>query len=188
MERSLVIAAVAVLAALGLVSLYSILVYAELSSDRYFAYSPAYQSFTRSMDNTALPFAAAFMLVLALCIPRRVVQERSLKRLSAAIVGVSIPLYLLDYRAAVAAIAGFALVLQLVVLLRLHRGDELSFLFSSQRKRVGSALTHLGVPAVLLGAMSFQLMPALFWAASAVLCAGILLLFYGGEDDKGWSG
>ncbi len=189
-ERSLTLAAVAVLAALGVVCLYGIFLYAWMSSGSgYFTYSPAYLSFSQRMDRFALPLAAAFLVVLALCIPRRVVRERYLMRLWGVILVVSLPLYLLDYRAAAVLTASFALVLQLLVVLMLpFRWEEMRFMFQSRRKKLGSALTHLGVPAVLLGALSFQVFPALFWAASVVMCAGILLLFYGGDDDTGWSG
>ncbi|NOZ59266.1 MAG: hypothetical protein GXO66_06805 [Euryarchaeota archaeon] len=188
-EKNLTLGAVAALLALGAVSLYSIYEYAEKTGDNPgFAYSPEYLGFMQQMDRLAFPIAVAFLLILAVCIPKRVVPERLLLPLSAALVLVAVVLYFRDYRFALGVVLLFAFLLQLLVLGLTLAGRELHFMRQGYWKRVGSALVHLGVVAVLLSIVQ----PAwvltdpitFFWGATAAITAGMALLFYAGGGGR----
>jgi hypothetical protein len=183
LDKPLTMAAVAVLLALGMVSLYGIYDYArEAGTNPGFAYSPAYLTFMQKMDRLAFPPAVVFILLLALCIPKRILPERYLIPLSAALLTAAFALYTRDYRLALGVVLLSALLLQLLVLALTLLGRELHFMKHSFGKRVGSALIHLGVLAVALSIVqpSWVLADPLsvFWSATAAITAGMLLLFY----------
>ena len=182
-DKSLTLLAVATLLALGMVSLYGIYDYAmETRADSSFMYSMAYLNFMQKMDRLAFPFAAAFILILAVCIPKRIVPERYLIPLSALILALSLGLYLKDYRLALGVVLAFALALQAGVLVLTLAGKELHFLSIGYKKRIGSALTHLGIVAVTLSIVqpAWVILDPLtvFWGATILIGAGMVLLFY----------
>ncbi|WP_456475531.1 hypothetical protein [Candidatus Pyrohabitans sp.] len=182
-DKSLTLLAVATLIALGVVSLYGIYDYAmESRADSSFMYSMAYLNFMQKMDRLAFPFAVAFILILAICIPKRIVPERYLIPLSALLLVLAFGLYLKDYRLALGVVLAFALILQAGVLALTMAGKELHFLSIGYKKRTGSALTHLGIVMVTLSIVQpdWVILDSLtvFWGATITIGAGMLLLFY----------
>ncbi len=188
-DRSLTMAAVVTLLALGAVSLYGIYDYAMKSrTDPVFIYSMAYLNFMQKMDRIAFPFAVAFILILAICIPRRIVPERYLIPLSALLLAAAFVVYIKDYRLALGVVLAFALVLQAGVLALTLAGKELHFLSAGYKKRLGSALTHLGIVAIALSIVqpSWVIINPIivFWGSTAAIGIGMLLLFYTGSGGN----
>jgi hypothetical protein len=189
-DKPLTMAAVATLLALGVVSLYGIYDYAMKSrADPAFAYSMAYLDFMQKMDRLAFPFAVAFILILAICIPKRIVPERYLIPPSALLLVVAFGVYLKDYRLALGVVLTFALALQAGVFALTLAGKELHFHSVGYKKRVGSTLVHLGIVAIALSIVqpSWVILEPLtvFWGATAAIGIGMLLLFYTRSGGNG---
>ncbi len=188
-DKPLTLAAVAALIALGAVCVYGIYEYAQKTeTNRGFAYSPEYFSFMEKMDRLAFPIAVAFILILAVCIPKRILPERVLLPLAGLLFLIVALIYFRDYRLALGLALLFALVLQVAVLVFTISGRELHFMRQGYWKRVGSSLVHFGILLVLLSIVqpAWVLDPlGVFWSATGIITAGMILLFYtrGGAVD-----
>ena len=188
-EKKLTLAAVVTLLALGVVSLYGIVDYAiKTRSEPNFIYSEGYLSFMHKMDKIAFPFAVLFILILAACIPKRLLPERLLLRLMGTMLFFAMLISIHDYRLSLGLVLVFAAALQAAVLILTLSGRELNFLSTGYKKRVGSALMHLGIVVIALSIVqpSWVLLNPLtvFWGATLAVGAGMLLLFYTGRGEN----
>lgn len=183
----LIVATVALLLALGALCVYGT-AYSFLASqaDRQWTQTPAYEDYLFRMNSLAYPLVAGIILVMGLCIPKRIIPTRHLLPAAGA---------LLALAAAVAALAGIAAgltalmavslaVQAAVAVLTAVRHERLVFERPGHAVQLGSALLHLGFVVfafdlAVLDESSLHL--AVFWVACAMMTAGVVLAFYSEE-------
>lgn len=180
----LVMITVALLAGMGLLAFGGTLYTwrAEVLSSGWSG-GAAYAAYTRVMDRLAAPLVAALVIVLGLCIPRRLFDRGALWAVSAAMVLVGLGVAVVSgARVGAAAFLLLAGALQSAALvLTLARSARVSYLSENLVYQVGSALLHLGFVVLVydwavLGEDLLHL--PVFWAGTVLLMAGSALCFY----------
>ena len=142
-----------------------------------------YAAYTRVMDRLAAPFVAALVVVLGLCIPRRLFDRQALWAVSAAMVIVGLGVAVVSgARVGAAAFLILAGTLQTAALvLTLARSVRVNYLSENLVYQVGSALLHLGFVVLVY---DWAVLPddplhlPIFWAGTVLLMAGSALCFY----------
>lgn len=182
----LIILTVALLALLGGLCVYGT-VHSFLASraDPGWARTPLYDAYVDLMNGVAYPLIIALLVVMGLCIPKRIVARRDLLWTSLIIVGAAGAVTItLGATAGLTFLLVTSAVLQgaVTVATILRRGN----LFYRKRAfaaQVGSALLHLGFVLVVLDISVLEpagvavAMP-MFWAATILMLIGITLTFY----------
>ncbi len=145
-----------------------------------------YASYIDAMNSYLFPLLLALIVMLGLCIPRRLFKKRVLVVSSAALLLVTLLLAaLVNWRAGWLFLLATAAIVQLVVIVMTAiRSTRLTYLHESFLIRMGSALLHLGL-SVLIAAFVLQAgrasQLAAFWIATALIMAGMIMSFYSGE-------
>lgn len=183
-DFTLMMASVAVLSALGVQSflgtLYSWWAYRAVLDWE----SVGYPAFLETMNAIAAPQVVALVLLLGLCVPKRVFERRVLVVASAALLGAGVAAWaftgsLADGLAAYVLLAG---AFQAVVLaLTIAGSPALTYLTEGRVVRIGSGLLHLGFLAfayVVVALQDSTWMLPVFWFATMLLVAGSAMSFY----------
>ncbi len=145
---------------------------------------PGYASYVALMDAIAAPLVAGIVVVLGLCVPKRLFERRTLLAVSAGLVALGVVWGLagrsLQNGMAVylAAAAGLQTV---VVALTFARSGGLTYLTEGRGRRLGSALLHLGFIVFCLVVVAFQssvLMLPAFALSALLLGGGSAMSFY----------
>ncbi|MBS1263535.1 MAG: hypothetical protein MAG715_00718 [Methanonatronarchaeales archaeon] len=183
-KKSLIIYTSLVLLVIGAVSIYGIYLYQENQSrSADWTSTQEYLEYVDYMNLAATPPVAAVMVLLTVCIPRRLLNVRNLVTVAGAIIVLSaaaaVPLNL---------VAGLTLLLsatagvQSISLVETLRGSEMDYRKKGHVAHVGSALLHLGVVLLLLDLTSVpkhhEAHLTLFWASTAFFMAGMVLSFF----------
>lgn len=135
------------------------------------------------MNTAVAPFIIALILLLGICVPKRLLPEKWLlwfaAGLSTAAVVISI---LFGLNMGLIAVLGASLLLQVVVLCMAVVGSEhLHFEKSGYWVRVGSSLVHLGMILFVLDLLLHRhltLHLILFWVTTGSSVLGMLFCFY----------
>jgi hypothetical protein len=143
----------------------------------------AYVAYTHAMDRLAAPLVAALVVVLGLCIPRRLFDREALWAVSAAMVLVGLGVAVVSgARVGAAAFLILAGALEVAALvLTLARSMRVNYLSQNVVYQVGSALLHLGFVVLVY---DWAVLPddpihlSVFWAGTLLLMAGSVLCFY----------
>ncbi len=187
-DAILVALTVLLLVALGALG-FAGTVYSYLASraDPEWSRGPGYLVYLWRMNAAAYPLVAGLLLVMGLCIPKRIVPARYLLPAGAALAAATSGVGL--WRGATAGLAfllGVSLLTQTaVVLLTLTRRGGLAFQKEGGLARLGSGLLHLGFVLFVLVAAVLEHLPATralalpaFWTAAALMLGGIAMAFY----------
>jgi hypothetical protein len=135
------------------------------------------------MNAIVSPFIIALLVLLGICVPKRLLPVAWLNRFALLLlVGTLLLGWRFGIRTGLLVILGAALLLQLVVLvLALAGRDYLNFTKKGYWARVGSSLVHLGVVLFVLDLFFYRL-PALhlllFWVTTAATVSGMTCCFY----------
>jgi hypothetical protein len=136
-----------------------------------------YGSFISAMNAVAAPLVVALIVVMGLCVPKRLLGHRTLVGVSAAMVIAG----LAAWTASGSLATGLALYLVLaaliqvaVVVLTVVNGGGLAYLSESRAAKIGSGLLHLGFILFALVVVALQRSAAMLpvFAISAVLLTG----------------
>jgi len=135
------------------------------------------------MNNLIAPFLIALLLLLGICIPKRLLPLRWLHRFAALLlVAAGICGWQFGMKIGLLVILGAALALQLVVLVLAGLGSErLNFTKKGYWARVGSSLVHLGLVLFVLDIFFYRLPTLhllLFWFTTAATTCGMICCFY----------
>jgi hypothetical protein len=144
---------------------------------------PGYAAYTLVMDRLAAPLVAALVVVLGLCVPRRLFERQALWAVSAAMVLVGLGVAVVSgARVGAAAFLILAGALQTAALvLTLARSSSVNYLSQNIVYQVGSALLHLGFVVLVY---DWAVLPdnpihlPIFWLGTVLLMAGSALCFY----------
>ncbi len=170
------------LAAVGLMFLLSLLC---LASTFYFKWAGLghvppveKQGFEDLFNRLAAPLLAGLLLILAVCVPKRIFDPRGLNRLALGLGVLFLGGWLYgDWRLALLLVMIPTAILQFFTLLFLLTGRKLKFHCEGFWAQLGSSLVHLGlilfVLTILLLAYTGFLAP-LFWTAALLITLGLL--------------
>jgi hypothetical protein len=185
-DFTLLVATVAILGALGVLSLGGTLwTWAAQRADPSWAQTSE-AGFIAAMNALAGPLVIALVVVMGLCVPKRLFARRALIAVSAAMAAVGVAVALATGSVA----TGLAVYLLeaggiqvAVVVMTIAGAGSLAYMGAGRWTRVGSGLLHLGfivfgyVVVALQG--SAWVLPV-FGIASALLLGGSALAFYSG--------
>lgn len=149
-----------------------------------------YPAFVRTMNAIAAPQIIALVLVMGLCVPKRLFDRTALIVVSAGMLGVGLVAWVLtgSFQTGLAVYLALSALIQVgVVALTIAGVRGPSYLTEGRLVKTGSGLLHLGFIIFALVVVALQrsaFMLPVFWAATALSLAGTLLAFY--ADRFAW--
>ena len=184
-DFALMVATVGLLGALGAQSLFGTL-YAwwEYRADPAWESSGGYGAFIDVMNAVAAPLVIALVLVMGLCIPKRLFSRRALLMVSVAMVAAGALAGALSGSAATGLtvyLCAAGLIQVAVVALTLSGAEGLTYLSRGRLVKAGSGLLHLGFIGFAIVVVALQrspLMLPVFYASATLLAGGSALAFY----------
>lgn len=190
-DFALTVVTVAVLGLLGLQSFVgTAYVWWAERSITSFEQSAAYATYVARMDAIAAPLVVALVVVMGLCVPKRLFSRRLLLGVSAVMVaaGVAAGLAARSLGEGLAVYLALAAVIQVAVVAMTVAGIRgPSYLTQGRLTKTGSGLLHLGfiVFAIVVVALqkSAWMMPV-FTVSAVLMGGGIALAFY--ADKLAW--
>ncbi len=188
-DFALILATVALLLALGALCVYGTL-YSFLASraDQEWTSSAAYELYLGRMNSLAYPLVAGLVLVMGMCVPKRLIPYRLLPAGAAVLALAALVAAAAGPRASLAAVMLVSLAVQAAVaVLAIARHARLFFEREGHLARLGSALLHLGFVLFALDLAALNESPlhiTLFWAAALLMTAGTALAFYSEEISR----
>ncbi len=136
-------------------------------------------AYQERMNQLAAPLVGGLLLVLALCIPNRLLSTRWLNLLAGSMGVLLTGIWILKgWRLALLSLLLVSSVFQIVVLFLVLSGKKLNFRCEGYRAKLGSSLLHLGLVLfcliiVLLSYTGF--LSWLFWFATCLVFVGLIL-------------
>jgi len=177
----------AVLAVIGLVCLYGIGYYTYTNEiTPQWTHTQMYGDYINSMNQLIYPFVVLLLVVLGLCIPKRIVPRQSLLVSGIGILAVTLLIALVtDIGTSLAFLLAVSIVVQaaVMVLTMLERGG-LTYEREGYFVRTGSSMLHLGTVIFVFDFVSMrssELHIPVFWVATILITVGTVLSFYPGE-------
>lgn len=177
----LILATVLVLFAISLISIYGMF---------YFKFAQIQQmapgvkmAYMDRMNSFVTPFIVGLILLLCICVPRRLLPTVWLHRFTALLCSAAlIAGFTVGIRASLLLILSASLVLQLIVLvLALGGSINLHFHKKGYWVRLGSSLIHLALILFVLDLLLYErknLHLVLFWITTGTSIAGMVFCFY----------
>lgn len=181
LDYYLILATVAVLFAISIICIYSMF-YFKLAQVQQM--EPAIKAAYMSKMNTVIsPFLIILILLLGICVPKRLLPTRWLIRSSVLLaVGALAVSVFQGIKMGLVVVLAAALILQIVVLIMALVGSErLNFTKKGYWVRVGSSLLHLGIILFVLDLFFYKqqaLHLVLFWVTTVATVLGMIFCFY----------
>ena len=140
-------------------------------------------NYMNTMNSVLTPFLIALIVLLGICVPKRLLPTVWLNRFSVMLVLFALVAgFLGDVKLSLVLVLVVSLVLQFVVLIMACAGStELNFEKKGYWVRVGSSLLHLGLIVFVLDFFfyrSLTLHLVLFWMTTVSLFLGMVFCFY----------
>jgi len=140
-------------------------------------------NYMNAMNSVLAPFLIALIVLLGICVPKRLLPTVWLNRFSVLLVLCAIVAALIvDVQMSLVLVLVVSLVLQVVVLLMACAGStELNFEKKGYWVRVGSSLLHLGLIVCVLDFFFYRYLTlhlVLFWITTVSLSLGMVFCFY----------
>jgi hypothetical protein len=181
LDYYLILATVAVLFAISIICIYSMF-YFKLAQVQQM--EPAIKVAYMSKMNTVIsPFLIILILLLGICVPKRLLPTRWLVRSTVLLAGVALAVsFFQGIKMGLVVVLAAALILQVVVLILALVGSErLNFTKKGYWVRVGSSLLHLGMILFVLDLFFYKqqaLHLILFWVTTVTTVLGMTFCFY----------
>jgi hypothetical protein len=143
-----------------------------------------YAGFVGLMNAVAAPLVVALVIVMGLCVPRRLLQRRTLVVASTAMVALGVAVWLVSGSLALGLgvyLGAAALIQVAVVALTLAGAAGLGYLSQGRMAKAGSGLLHLGFIVFAIVVVALQrspLMLPVFALSSLLLVGGSAMAFY----------
>jgi hypothetical protein len=190
-DFALTVITVVLLAALGVQSFIGTIwvLFAERTIVGW-AQGPGYASYVATMNAIAAPLVLALVVVMGLCVPKRLFSRRLLIGVSLAMVvaGVAAGLATSSLGLGLAVYLGLAAAIQVAVVVMTVAGVRgPSYLTEGRLTKTGSGLLHLGFIVfgiVIVALQSSTLMLPVFSASAVLVTAGTAMAFY--ADKLAW--
>jgi len=177
----LILATALVLFAISAISIYGMF-YFKFTQIQQMA--PAIKfSYMNRMNSFVTPFIITLILLLGICVPKRLLPTAWLNRVTVLLVaGTVLTAFLADIKTSLLLILGASLFLQVIVLILALAGSKnLNFHKKGYWVRLGSSLIHLGFILLVLDLLLYEqkiLHLFLFWITTGASVAGMLFCFY----------
>jgi len=179
-----------VLTAIGLVCLLGIGYYTVTTeSTPNWLETPLYGQYIDSMNLYIYPFVVLLLVVLGLCIPKRIVPRQALLTSGAGILVLTITLALIiNIEASLFFLLGISILIQTAVMvLTIIKWGGLTFEREGYYIQIGSTMLHLGFVIfvfdfVIMRTGEFHL--PVFWVATMLITIGTVLSFYPDEIGR----
>jgi hypothetical protein len=181
LDFALLLATVGVLFALSVLCVYAMFAFKFAAIHQL---PPAAKlAYLERMNAAVAPFIIALILLLGVCVPKRLLPTRTLGWLAAALALACAAVSLaLGIRAGLLLVLAVSLLLQLLVLALAVAGSErLNFARSGYWLRVGSSLIHLGLILFVLDLLLYRYQALhlfLFWVTTGATVLRMLFCFY----------
>ncbi len=181
LDYYLILATVGVLFAISAICIYGMF-YFKLAQIHQLP-APEKMAYMNWMNTVISPFIIALILLVGICVPKRLLPTVWMVRLAALMAIADMGIWFwFGGRMALVAVLVASLVLQLIVLAMAVAGSErLHFEKSGYWMRVGSSLVHLGIILFVLDVFFYknpQLHLVLFWITTGSSVLGMLFCFY----------
>lgn len=181
LDYHLILATVSVLFALSVVCIFSMFYYKFAAVQLLPPVEKA--AYLDRMNTVVSPFVVGLILLLGICVPKRLLPVKWLTRFALALSLAALIAWIWQgIKAALIVVLAASLILQLVVLvLAIGGGKHLHFEKSGYWVRVGSSLIHLGLILFVLDLLLYKhlrLHLFLFWVTTGASVLGMLLCFY----------
>jgi len=179
----LIIITTLILFGIGAVSLYGITYYNYLAVDAQWTQTVQYSQYIDQMNSYIYPFLVLLLILLGLCIPKRLFDQDMMIKTSALILGITI---ILTIYSGIETGLGFILVVMtavqaIVLILTIKKSRTIRFEKEGYVVRLGSSLLHLGVVILIFNFVNFQDSPyhlLIFWSGMVLITSGNILSFY----------
>ena len=177
----LILATVAVLFVISAICIYSMF-YFKLAQVQQM--EPAIKAAYMSKMNTVIsPFLIILILLLGICVPKRLLPTQWLVRFTALLGVVALAVsFFQGIKMGLVVVLAAALVLQIIVLVLVVIGSErLNFTKKGYWVRVGSSLLHMGMILFVLDLFFYRqqtLHLILFWVTTGATVLGMTFCFY----------
>jgi hypothetical protein len=180
-DFSLILLTALILTGIGVVCLYGIAYYNYHYAPEW-TETQGYAEYVDSMNLYLYPLVVLLLVVIGLCIPKRLVPREKLLGVSAVILTVTVLLALFSLTAGLGFLLGVMMLSQSLLLffLALKRGR---FYFERQGRvvEVGSTFLHLGIVVFIFDFAVLRdsnIHLAVFWLSAMLISAGCVLCFY----------
>ncbi len=145
--------------------------------------------YMNNMNTVMAPFLIALIVLLGICVPKRLLQTGWLNRFSAVLVLLALIFSIIwNVKVGLAFVLIVSALLQIVVLCMALAGSRsLNFEKTGYWVRVGSSLLHLGLIIFVLDVFFYRyqgLHLILFWATTVSTTIGIVFCFYADSCSK----
>jgi hypothetical protein len=180
----LILATAAVLFIISAINIYGMFYFKMAQIQQL---SPAIKAvYMERMNSVVAPFIICLILLLGICVPKRLLPTAWLNRfavsLGLVVLGTAM---LFDIKTGLLVVLCAALALQLIVLAMAIGGSQyLNFEKKGYWLRVGSSLIHLGLILFILDLFLFRLQTLhllLFWVTTVSTTLGMICCFYSGS-------
>lgn len=177
----LILATTVVLFIISVICIYGMF-YFKLAEVNQLA-AAAKVNYMNTMNRVLTPFLIALIVLLGICVPKRLLPTEWLNRFSVMLVVAAIVAgFIGDVKVSLVLVLAVSLVLQVVVLVMACAGSrELNFEKKGYWVRVGSSLLHLGLIVFLLDFFFYRFLTlhlVLFWITTVSLLLGMVFCFY----------
>ena len=184
-DFALTVITVALLALLGVQSFIgALVVWWAIRSIPDWQAGPGYSSYVATMNGIAAPLIVGLVVVMGLCVPKRLFARRALLWVSVAMaaVGVVAGLLLRDLGEGLAIYLLLAAAIQLAVVVMTVAGVRgPTYLTEGRLTKAGSGLLHLGFIIFAIVVVALQKSPMMlpvFWVSAVLVTGGTALSFY----------
>ncbi len=150
----------------------------------------AYPAFITVMNGIAGPLVVALVVVMGLCVPKRLLARRTLAVVSTVMVAAGVMTAAISGSMAtgLAVYLGLAALIQVaVVVLTLAGAPSLAYVSESRIAKSGSGMLHLGFILFALVIVALQRSPYMlpvFYVSAALLTGGSALAFYARSSSR----
>ncbi len=184
----LIIATALILFAIGIVCVYGISYYNYLASPDW-TNTIQYTKYIDDMNSYLYPFLVLLLIILGLCIPKRLFETNLLMKFSALVLGLTL---ILTYLYGLETGLGFILAIMtgvqsVVLILTLRKSKTIRYEKEGHIGRIGSSLLHLGVVVLVFDFVSLQDSPfhiVIFWLGTTLVIGGSIFSFYAHSISK----
>ena len=179
----LIILTTLILFAIGLVSVYGITYYNYLSVDSQWTRTARYGMYIDEMNSYIYPFVLLLLILLGLCIPKRLFEQDILVKFSTAVLGMTV---VLVFSKGIETGLGFILAVMVavqavVLILTFKKSQAIRFEKEGYVTRLGSSLLHLGIVILVFNFVSLRDNPfhiLIFWIGTLLVITGNIFSFY----------
>ena len=177
----LILATTVVLFVISVICIYGMF-YFKLAQVNQLA-AVAKVNYMNTMNRVLAPFLIALIVLLGICVPKRLLPTVWLNRFSVILVVCALVAgFIGDVKVSLVLVLAVSLVLQVVVLVMACAGStELNFEKKGYWVRVGSSLLHLGLIVFVLDFFFYRFLTlhlVLFWITTVSLLLGMVFCFY----------